>query len=60
MIFNDQAQQLVWVSRDKVVTQVLRAETRDDRIAVLVAGRAQVAEDCRAALARVNHPGLLS
>jgi len=47
-ILVDDALPMVWVPRAEIVTEVLAAETREDRVAVLVARRAEVAEDCRA------------
>jgi hypothetical protein len=58
-VLNDDGLPLVWVPRAEVVGEVLAAETREQRVAVLVARRTEIAEDCREALADVDHPRLL-
>lgn len=58
-ILNDEGLPLVWVPRAEIVTEILAAESREERVAVLVARRAEVADDCRAVLAEVDHPRLL-
>lgn len=59
-LLNDEGLPLVWVPRAEIVTQVLAAGSREERVAVLVARRAQVAEDCRAVLDDIAHPRLLT
>lgn len=59
VILNDEGLPLVWVPRAEIVTEVLAAEGRDERVAVLVARRAEVADDCRAVLTEIAHPRLL-
>jgi hypothetical protein len=58
-ILNDESLPLVWVPRAEIVTEMLAAATREERVAVLVARRAEVADDCRGVLADVDHPRLL-
>ena len=59
-LLNDEGLPLVWVPRAEIVMEVLAAGSREERVAVLVARRAQVTEDCRAVLADIDHPRLMT
>lgn len=57
-VIQDDGIPLVWVPRKEIVTEVLKAPNRDERIKALLARRGDVIQDCRAILATISHPDL--
>lgn len=50
---------LVWVPRAEIVSEIMRVDTRDERVAILLERRAEIAEDCLAALDGIHREDLL-
>lgn len=58
-VVQDDGLPLVWVPRREVVQQVLDADDRDARVAVLLAHVPELVEDCREVLTGVDHEMLV-